>query len=403
MKKTSQSRFIVGNETKRMLSLGHPWVIADRYTAKWPKSKPGDLIELISESNEFLGTALIDPSARIVARVLSPAQIKLNSAWLQKRLQVADETRKWLDLSQSNAWRLVNAEGDGLPGLCVDRYGDYLLVQYYTRAWEPHLAKIIEALNDHYHPMGIYAKFRPPQTRSEVVLKKVRAQLKFGKPIPRQYNIVENGLSFIVELTNDLHTGVFFDQRDNRLKFKELACGQRVLNLFAHTGAFSVAAASGGATQVTSVDIAPRYLDWAKENFLSNGLDPSGHEFIAGDCFAILKQMKKEGRTFDMVLIDPPSFSTTHKSHFRTSGGTAELVKDALALLPSGGMLMTSSNLQKMKLIDYLKELRRASLESRRSLKVISVSSQSGDFPYTPTFPEGQYLKFVTSIVQDEF
>ncbi|MBW2520623.1 MAG: class I SAM-dependent rRNA methyltransferase [Deltaproteobacteria bacterium] len=403
MKKTSQFRFIVGNETKRMLSLGHPWVIADRYTAKWPRSKTGDLIELLSEANEPLGTALIDPSARIVARVLSPKLIKLDCSWLQKCLHNADQTRKWLNLSQSNAWRLVNAEGDGLPGLCVDRYGDYLLVQYYTLAWEPHLAKIIQALNDHYQPLGIYAKFRPPQTRNQVVLKKVKAQLKIGQPIPNQYNIIENDLSFIVELTNDLHTGLFFDQRDNRLMLKKMAGGQRVLNLFAYTGAFSVAAASGGATQVTSVDIAARYLDWAKENFWSNGIDPSAHEFIVGDCFAVVKNMKKEGRMFDTVLIDPPSFSTTHKSRFRTSGGTAELVKEALGLLPSGGMLMTSSNLQKMSLSDYLKELRRASIESKRSLKVINISSQSGDFPYAPTFPEGQYLKFVTSIVQDEF
>jgi 23S rRNA (cytosine1962-C5)-methyltransferase len=172
--------------------------------------------------------------------------------------------------------------------------------------------------------------------------------------------------------------------------------------LFAYTGAFSVAAAAGGAVQVTSVDAAGRYLDWACDNFRLNEITPEGHEFITGDCFVELDRMAKAGRFFDVILMDPPSFSTTRKSRFSTSGGTADLVQKTLRLLNPGGLLVTSSNLQKMSLENYLKELRKGSLAVGRHLQVVSVSGQADDFPFTASFPEGNYLKYVVSVVQDK-
>lgn len=398
-------RCIVGPETVRMLRLGHPWVIADRYTSRWPQAPCGSLVELAAEDGASLGTALYDPGARIVARRLSPELIDLDRRWLVARLEQARRSRSWLDFGDTTVTRLVNAEGDGLPGLTVDRYGDFLMVQYYTPAWEKSLPVLATALQDVHAPRGIYAKFRPQETRKLAAGKKARppqGRLLAGEPAPDDLTVRENGLLFRVDLVRDLHTGLFHDQRRNRREFQRLAAGCRVLNLFAYTGAFSVAAAAGGAEQVVSVDAAGRYLDWARENFRLNGIAPADHEFITADCFVALENMAASGRSFDIIFMDPPSFSTTRRSRFTTSGGTAELVAKALKLLPAGGLLVTSSNLQKMSLESYLKELRKGSVAAGRHLQVVKVSGQADDFPYTASFPEGNYLKYVMSVVQDE-
>jgi 23S rRNA (cytosine1962-C5)-methyltransferase len=363
------------------------------------------LIELVSENGDSLGTALYDPESRIVARRLSATVIELDRRWLVARLEQARKSRNWLDLGDTTVTRLVNAEGDGLPGLTVDRYGDFLMVQYYTSAWQNYLPILSTALQDVYAPQGIYCKYRPQETRKLAAGKKVRppqGRLLAGEAAPADLTVRENGLLYRIDLVKDLHTGLFHDQRKNRREFRRLAAGCRVLNLFAYTGAFSVAAAAGGAVQVTSVDAAGRYLDWAQENFRLNGITPKDHEFISADCFVELERLAKAGRRFDIVLMDPPSFSTTSKSRFTTSGGTAELVQKSLRLLTPDGLLVTSSNLQKMSLESYLKELRKGSVAAGRHLQVVKVSGQADDFPYTASFPEGNYLKYVVSVVQDK-
>lgn len=398
-------RRTISSETVRMLNLGHPWVISDRITSNWPKTECGSLVELVSEKGDSMGTALCDPGSRIVARRLSSSVVKLDHHWLAKMLTQAQTSRRWLDFGDTNVSRLINAEGDGLPGLTVDRYKDYLMVQYYTTAWEKHLEALSSALQEVYSPTGIYCKHRPQETRKLSSGKESRAPqgwLLAGNPAPQDLTVRENGLNYRVDLVKDLHTGLFHDQRQNRLEFRRQAAGCQVLNLFAYTGAFSVAAAAGGATQVTSVDASGRYLDWARDNFRLNGIDPGKHEFITGDCFVELNRLAKAGRSFDLVFVDPPSFSTTRKSRFTTSGGTAELVQKVLRLMPVGGLLVTSSNLQKMPLEKYLKELRKGSLAVGRHLQVVEVSGQADDFPFSASFPEGHYLKYVVSVVQDK-
>jgi 23S rRNA (cytosine1962-C5)-methyltransferase len=180
----------------------------------------------------------------------------------------------------------------------------------------------------------------------------------------------------------------------------QLSPGRRILNLFSYTGAFSVAAAAAGAAKVTSVDVSSAYMEWARENFGANRLNPKRHDFIVGDCFPMLAAFLKEGRRYDMILLDPPSFSTTTKSRFTTRGGTSDLVAAALALLEDGGVLLCSSNHQKVTTEEYLKELRRGALQADCGLQVVSLAGQPEDFPYPVTFPEGRYLKFATCIKQ---
>ncbi|MHB1400702.1 MAG: class I SAM-dependent rRNA methyltransferase [Trichloromonadaceae bacterium] len=389
---------VVGPDTLRMLELGHPWVIADSYTRKWPQGRSGEVIALTDDKGARLAMALLDPADRIVARVLSCGSDGITRPWLAQQLSRALAMRSaHAELGDSSAYRLVNSEGDGLPGLTVDRYGDYLMIQLYTPAWKPYLEQLVAELQLLLAPKGIYEKFRPQQTRSlaaDQPDKKFSRLLK-GEPVRGKLTVLENGLNFLVDLEAGLNTGLFLDQRRNRRDLMPRVAGKRVLNLFAFTGAFSVAAAVAGAERVCSVDASAAYLDWAKENFGANRLNPKRHEFITGDCFAVLEELQRQNRQFDLILMDPPSFSTTGKSRFTTKGGTAELVALALALLPAGGLLITSSNHQKVELADYLKELRRGALQAHCDLRVLQTLGQPEDFPFAVTCPEGRYLKYV--------
>jgi 23S rRNA (cytosine1962-C5)-methyltransferase len=383
-----------------MLELGHPWVIADSHTKRWPSVQAGQVVALTDTLGRFLATALLDPADRIVARVLSSRRITLDQPWLTEQLKTAVKLRRnHADLAETNAYRLVNAEGDGLPGLTVDRYGDFLMVQLYCAAWRPHLPLVTRALQELLAPTGIYEKSRPQRTRELEAAgdSKRYGRLLIGKPAPPRLEVRENGLNFLVSLEQGLNTGLFLDQRRNRLDLMARVAGKRMLNLFAYTGAFSVAAAVAGAGQVTTVDVSAGYTDWARANFCINQLNPESYEFLVGDCLSVLADLAVRKKEYEIILMDPPSFSTTAKSRFTTRGGTSDLVAAALPLLIDGGLLITSSNHQKLDLADYLKELRRGALKAGCELRVISLAGQPEDFPYPVTFPEGRYLKYVIS------
>jgi 23S rRNA (cytosine1962-C5)-methyltransferase len=394
-------QWIVGPESVRMLELGHPWIIADAYTKRWPAGKAGDLIPLSDTAGRFLATALYDPEERIVARVLGRERLGLDRAWLLRRLAAAVELRRSHgNMGETTAYRLVNGEGDGLPGLTVDRYGDYLMVQLYSNGWRPHLKSVTGVLAELLAPAGIYEKSRPQKTRELEAVSDTKSygRLLAGTAAPERLTVKENGLSFLVSLEKGLNSGLFLDQRNNRRDLMGRVAGKRVLNLFAYTGAFSVAAAAAGASLVTGVDASPGYTEWARANFGANRLNPKRHEFVVGDCLAVLAELARQGKGYDIVLMDPPSFSTTAKSRFTTRGGTSDLVAAALPLLPAGGLLITSSNHQKVDLADYLKELRRGALQAKSELRVIQLAGQPEDFPYPVTFPEGRYLKYALSV-----
>lgn len=392
----------VGAETKRMLQLGHPWVIADRYTRQWQKTTCGEVIALVDEGRQPLGTALCDPSQRIVARLLPGQPQRITRPWLESRLLAAKKLRCHACLSETDCYRLVHGEADGLPGLTLDRYADFLMLQFYSAAWEPHLEVLKEAIAGVFSPAGIYLKYRPQQTRKLEAKGKGPPQnpCLYGKKAPNPLMVRENGLAFGVNLEIGLHTGLFPDQRRNRREVMAHSSGREVLNLFAFTGAFSVAAAAAGARRVTSIDVSEKYLSLAQENFRYNNMQPEDHEWIIGDVFTQLVTMQQKNRRFDMVIFDPPSFSTTKKSRFATQGGTAQLVAAALNLLQPNGLLISSSNHQKVSLVDYLKELRRGALSAGSSLKALFIGSEPEDFPADVCFPDGRYLKFVISVKQ---
>jgi len=385
-----------------MLKLGHPWIIADRYTRQWPSGNAGELVELVDTDSNYLATALYDPKDRIVARVLSQEKIKISVEWFKQIFLRAKQLRQHAQFGETDAFRWLNGEGDGLPGITVDRYADWLMLQLYTPAWDLHLETLITALQHVFQPRGIYRKLRPQETRALEAKKHTKeySRLISGEPTPVPLMVKENGLNYLVDLREGLNTGLFPDQRRNRQELMSRVAGKRVLNLFAFTGAFSVAAAAAGAKKVTSVDVSAKYLGVAQKNFSCNRLNPKQHEFVVADVFAELTRMRSQNRRFDIILFDPPSFSTTRKSRFSTQGGTAKLVSATMPLLESGGLMMTSSNHQKVSMDDYMKELRRGAVDSGSQLKTIFTSGQPEDFPCSVSFPEGRYLKFTIGVKQ---
>jgi 23S rRNA (cytosine1962-C5)-methyltransferase len=384
-----------------MIELGHPWIIADSHTNNWPEGKAGDLVELTDSAGHFLATALLDPGERIVARVLGREKLKLDRAWFLKRLRAALQLRREHgQLVDTTAYRLVNGEGDGLPGLTVDCYGEYLLLQLYFAGWRRYLSLVTNVLQELLSPCGVYEKTRPQKTRELEAVSDTKnyGRLLAGTAAPDPLLVKENGLNFLVSMERGLNTGLFLDQRKNRRDLMARARGKRVLNLFAYTAAFSVAAAVAGARLVTSVDTSPSYTEWGRANFGENRLNPKRHEFVVGDCLAVLHDLARQGKGYDIILMDPPSFSTTGRSRFTTRGGTAELVAAALPLLTAGGLMIAASNHQKVDVAEYLKELRRGALQAGNELRVIALAGQPEDFPYPVTFPEGRYLKYAVCV-----
>jgi 23S rRNA (cytosine1962-C5)-methyltransferase len=401
-------KYIVSPDTARMIALHHPWVLADRHTKNWQGVKCGELALLCNEEQTPLATALLDPADRVVARIVGAPGVKLDAGWFRNRLQKAKKLREQAGLDETDAYRLVNAEGDGLPGLTIDCYAGYLMVQLYSPAWDNYLPVLLEVVQELFAPAGIYRKLRPQETR-QLEAKgisgvasggsaKEYSRLVQGKAAPVPLQVRENGLFFQADLREGLNTGIFPDQRRHRLDLMQRVKGKRFLNLFAFTGAFSVAAAAAGAKQVTSVDVSARYLDVARENFSLNRLNPKRHQFIVGDVFAELARLQQAEERFDIILFDPPSFSTTKKSQFSTRGGTSQLTAATLPLLEPGGLLISSSNHQKVTMEDYLKELRRGAIQAGCDLRTIYRGSQPEDFPVPVSFPEGNYLKYVVSV-----
>jgi len=399
-------RLKVGVETARQLATGHPWVIADRDTARWPRNLgPGQVVGLESPGGEFLATALVEPGARIVARCLDRRPVSVDRTWFRRRLRRAVELRE-ADLlpGRTEALRLVNGEGDGLPGLTLDRYGDWLMLQFYTPAWQAHLEALTAAIREELNPRGLYLKARPQQTRSLAGKGRTEdlVRLLAGEPAPELLPVREDGLTFLVRLNEGLHTGLFLDQRDNRRRFRQLSRDRAVLNLFCFTGAFSVAALAGGAARVTSVDASRRYLDWCRRHVEVNGLPQQRSELLRGDCFQVLERLAQQGRRFDLVFVDPPSFSTVGRGRFTTRRGTSELMAALLPVVRPGGIVVACSNHQKVDWAEYLKELRRGAARAGRMLQVLGSWGQGVDFPYTVGFPEGRYLKCVQLRLQPE-
>ncbi len=309
----------------------------------------------------------------------------------------------FIDRASTDSWRMAHGTADGPPGFYVDRVGEYLLAQTERPLSESQLSALNELVQSS-QSRGVYHKLLDRQVRRSG-LAAASPRVVLGTPAPGPFAVRENGLSFELSFAEGYSVGLFLDQRENRRRLlsgyiapgfslKEGSRGledTEILNTFAYTCAFSVCAAKAGARTV-SIDLSRKYLDWGRRNFQLNGLDPREHEFIFGDVFEWLRRLGKKGRQFGLILLDPPTFSTSKQSgSFRTQRDYGRLVSTALPLLKPDGVLFASSNTAGWPPDDFVETLHRAIRESGRTVLQEQYFPQPPDFPITRAEPA--YLK----------
>jgi len=373
---------------RRVLS-GHPWIFSNEIAKISGDREPGATAEIFAASGKFLGTGYYNPHSLIAARLLSRSRIDIDSvAFYRERLRQALALRRSLypDLA---TFRLVHGEGDFLPGLVVDKYGDYLSLQLLSFGMDARRDLIVEALTELLSPAGIVA-------RNDVAVRSLeglndRVEVLRGN-IPDRIEIEEHGLTFQVSLLSGQKTGHFLDQKENHLLLKGIVAGKEVLDCFCYSGSWGVHAAAFGATHVTCLDISERAIGLARENGARNNV-AGRMEFQTVDVFERLRSLHGEGRLFDVIVLDPPAFVKSKKALKEAEKGYLTINRRAMELLRPGGFLITCSCSFHMGRELFTDLLRGAAIQARREFRLRSVHSQAPDHPVLLAVPETEYLK----------
>jgi len=407
-KRPRSSRPIVRRNTVRLphdvarrVRAGHPWVYREVLGPRVMREEPGEVIELVDADGEFAGRGIFDGETAIAVRVMTRDEDQpIDEALIRERVKAAVGLRRRLgDWDRLECIRLINGEADGLPAIAVERYGDYLVSQIFTGAVERFRGPLYDALEAELKPRGIYEQRRYRSLGGEQP-RQGAAELIRGTPAPVEFEVREGDLKFWVDVTAPLSTGLFADLREGRRAVAQWARGRRVLNLFSYTGAISVYAQAGGATEVVAVDVAAKAHARARRNFAANGFDAEKPEHIVGDTFKVLARFAERNRRFDMVVIDPPAFASGSKGGKPWSAvkDFSELVAACLDVLEPGGLLVAASSTHKMSTQEFETALGEGAARVGTELRIIDRRGLPVDFPTTPGFPEGNYLKFVVAV-----
>lgn len=369
----------------------HPWVFAGAVAAVEGAPADGDIVDLVSHTNNFIARGLYNSRSKIRVRLYTwDADTHLDGAFFRSRLEDAVHLRRLLDLDgPGRACRLVFSEGDGLSGCVVDRYDRWLAVQFTSLGLAQRRDSIVEQLVDLLHPAGIYQRTERGIGQLEGL--EARDELLWGEAPSGPIEIEENGLRFLVSLTEGQKTGFYLDQRDNRQAAARLGRGRRVLDAFCYSGGFALHAARAGAASVHGVDQSEPALHLARDNARLNGLD--NLHFVQNDVFAELNTLVERGERFGVVVLDPPKFARARNAVEEALRGYRRLQTLALRLLEPHGFLLTCccSGLITMAMLEDL--LARLSAEEKRPVQVLERRGPSADHPVSAACPESHYLK----------
>lgn len=372
----------------------HPWVFSGAIARISGSPAPGDVVDVADTNGRFLARATFNPHSQIQARILTWEETSIDDAFWQQRLAQAIHNRTRLQLPPATtAYRLVYAESDGLPGLIVDRYGDYLVMQCLTVGSERRKEQLARLVAELLQPAGIWERSDADARLKEGLPR--HSGLLWGAPPPEELIIQENGRLFGVNLVEGHKTGFYLDQRDNRTLVCQphFVAGKEILNLFAYTGSFSVYAAAHGAAPITNVDTSVSALTQAERNLALNGLEQREDTYLLGDAFQVLRHYRDNGRQFDLIILDPPKFAHSQRDVERAARGYKDLNWLALRLLRPGGLLATFSCSGLISADLFQKILFSAALDARRPAQILYHLNQAPDHPISLTFPESAYLK----------
>jgi len=380
----------------RHLRAGHPWVFR-KGLASSPRLPAGSVVDLV-DGHRFVARGYFDPFSAIAVRVLTlNPQTEIDDAFFTARIgRCVQARRELLDLTNTDSYRLVHGEGDGLPGVVIDLYAGWAVLKLYSAGLTPYRPLIVEALVQAVPGLkGVIGRDEVGRDDADVDEEKGNGQVLWGQPAPNPLTIVERGARFLVDVYSGQKTGFFLDQRENRHLLRRISQGREVLNCFCFSGGFSVNAAMGGARSVFSVDQDADAIALARENFPLNGVEPAAHDFLAADVFELLESFKREGRLFDTIVLDPPAFAKSQKAVEAAVAGYASLNRQALALLRPGGLLATASCSARVTQQMFLDAVREGAFNAGVDLTLVEERYQPPDHPMRLQFPEGRYLKFL--------
>ena len=387
---------VVPDRLTSHVAAGHPWLYADAVPSLAGRVETGAIVHLIGQGRRPIGQALFDADSPIALRVLTTRRGEAAGPelWRQRVEQALALRRGTLDLRSTDAFRLLHGEGDRLPGVVVDHYAGFLVLKLDTPAWLPHLGDLRDTLLEVVRPRGIY--FKGISGEREAAAPHTLA----GDEPPEHIPVREHGMRLLVDIRRGQKTGLFLDQRENRAVVRQVARGRRVLNLFSYTGGFSLAAALGGATHVTSVDLAKGAVEGARQNFIANDLDPAAHGFVAADAFDHLAACAASKQQFDLVIVDPPSFAPRKSALRAAEAAYTKLNAAAIRQVVPGGLVACASCSSHVPMDMFLKILRESARVARRALRILEIRQEPADHPTPLHFPEGRYLKFVLAVAE---
>lgn len=403
MKNTRAYPFVtVTKKAENSILNGHPWVYEGEILSTPEDAKNGALVDVLSPKNTYLGTGLISLNSKIRVRLISQnANDCFDEAFFERRVRWAIEYRKTvMGEKDFNCCRLIFGEADLLPGVTVDRYGPLLVTQIASYGMEQRKDIIYKALVNVLSQMGV--TIDGIYERNDLSLRTLEGLSEgkgwyegpfVGVPATPLTDIVENGITYTVDVENGQKTGFFLDQKYNRAAVAKIAKGKKVLDCFTHTGSFALNAALGGAEHVTAVDVSETAVAMAKENAKRNGLDRK-MDFICDDVFSLLPKLCEEKADYDMIILDPPAFTKSRKTVMDAKRGYKEINYRAMKLLPRGGYLATCSCSHFMENELFEKMLISAAKDAKVSLRLIESRKQSPDHPILINVPETDYLKF---------
>ncbi len=377
------------------IALGHPWIFNNEVEKIVGPVTAGDIVEVYYGDEQFAGRGYINPASQIIVRLLTRKKEDINADFFLLKIKEAWAYRQKMGYTEN--CRLIFGEADGLPALIIDKFNDYFVIQTLALGMDMWKPAIVDALNTVFSPKGIYERNDVPVRELEGL-----TQIKdyLSAPFPTEITINENGLQFYVNIETGQKTGYFLDQQDNRRAIQHIVKDADVLGAFTYTGTFEIHAAHYGAKSVLGIDISENAVAQANKNAALNKLDHIV-KFEAMNAFDVLKSWGKEGRKYDVVMLDPPAFTKSRSNIQKAITGYKEINLRGMKLIKNGGFLVTSSctNLVSPEL--FLETINMAAKDARKRIRQVTFQTQSSDHPIIWGMENTHYLKFLIVEVCD--
>lgn len=373
-------------EEKRILD-GHPWVFSNEVFGFQGSVKSGEVCDVLSYDHRYIGRGFFNSTSKIIVRILSRKNEEINEQFFENKIKKAWEYRKSLGLT--NNCRVIFSEADFIPGLIVDKYGDYLSIQILSLAIDMRKDMFVRLLVDIIKPLGIYERSDSSVRKKEGLLE--RKGIIYGDFVP-QVIIEENGIKMYVDIENGQKTGYFLDQKTNRRALSDYVENKVVLDCFAHTGGFSLHAAKYKALEIDAVDISQKAIDDINKNAELNNF--KNINAICYDVFDYLR-LEESKNKYDIIVLDPPAFTKSKDTVEKAYRGYKDINVQALKIIKEGGILFTFSCSQHMTPALFLQMIKEASIDSKRNVQMIDFRIQSFDHPTLLSSEESFYLKCV--------